>query len=281
MKRMLWSLIVCLLAGAGPAFSQEPMQTLLGGREKNFVLVFGGTSVRFDSSFKYLDNETGESIFIDPEGHLGLADRQEVPTLSMLVSLGDRHYISIGATRFRRDANFISVEGTGFGNLDIHSGSVDTWLDSNDFDLSYGYRLFADEHIRILGKLGLYTLDLDSGIHVEGEWSIDGDPPQSGVYLRERSLVAPLPLLGVLFDFYINRRWALATSVDAMYLPIGDITGRALRTRINVRYAFGSAVGVTFGINYFDIHVTDQNDERKYDIKYGYDGLFAGLIFAF
>jgi hypothetical protein len=66
-----------------------------------------------------------------------------------------------------------------------------------------------------------------------------------------------------------------------MYLPVGDTTGRALRSRFHTRYAFGGTVGIIFGINYFNIHVTDQNDERKWDIKYGYDGVFAGLIFAF
>ena len=153
-------------------------------------------------------------------------------------------------------------------------------MNSNDFDISYGYKLFADDHIRILGKVGVYITDLDAGIRAEGTWSIDGNP-DAGIYERSRAIVAPLPLLGLQFNFYVNRRWSLSTSVDAMYLPVGDITGRALRTKLHTRYAFGRTVGIVFGINYFDIHVTDENEERKYDIKYGYDGVFAGLIFAF
>jgi hypothetical protein len=198
----------------------------------------------------------------------------------MLVTLGYRHYLSIGATRFERDSALLDVEDSDFGNLEVTDASVDVWINSNDFDISYGYRLYADDHIRILGKVGVYALDLDAGIRAEGEWSFDDDP-DSAIYEQARSIIAPLPLFGVQFNFYINRRWALTTSVETMYLPVGDITGKALRSRIHTRYAFGRTVGIIFGINYFDVHVTDQNEARKYDIKYGYDGVYAGLIFAF
>lgn len=280
MKRLLSWVVMCLLASAAAASDEDPTETLLQTRSKQIVIVVGGSSVLFDSSFKYLDNETGNGFFVDPEGQLGLPERQDVPALTMLVALKDRHFLSIGATKFRRESTLLVVEDLDLGSFGIASGEVDFWINSNDFDLSYGYRLFADDHIRILGKIGVYALDLDAGIHAEGEWSL-GDEPESGTYDRGRSLVAPLPLLGLQFNFYVNRRWSLSTGVDAMYLPVGDITGRALRTRFFTRYAFGRTVGIIFGIDYFNIHVTDQNEARKYDIKYGYDGVFAGLIFAF
>ena len=71
------------------------------------------------------------------------------------------------------------------------------------------------------------------------------------------------------------------TSIDAMYLPVGDITGRAFRTDITARYSFNRTVGVSFGVNHFDIHVTDEDELQKSSIKYGYAGIYAGLIFAF
>jgi hypothetical protein len=271
---------MCLLGGAALSSAEEPTETILQTRSSQWVIAVGGSSVLFDSSFKYLDKETGNGFFIDPEGQLDLPQRQEVPMLTMLVAFKDRHFLSIGATRFRREATLLAVEDLDLGSLGITSGEVNVWINSNDFDFSYGYRLFADDHIRILGKVGIYTLDLDAGIHAEGEWDF-GDEHESGTYDQGRSLVAPLPLLGLQFNFYINRRWSLSTSVDAMYLPVGDITGRALRSRIHTRYAFGGTVGLIFGINYFNIHVTDDNEARKYDIKYGYDGVYAGLIFAF
>jgi hypothetical protein len=279
-RRLLaWAVPVFLLSSA-TASAQEAMQTLLDSRQKQFVIVVGGSAVRFDASIKYSDRETGSGFFIDPEGMLGLPDRQEVPTLTMLVAVNGRHFISVGATRFQRESGVVLLEDTDLGDLEIENATVDLWLNSNDFDISYGYRFFSGDHIRILGKFGIYALDLDAGIIAEGEWSY-ANVLETGTYERHRTLIAPLPLLGILFNFYVDRRWALATTVDAMYLPVGDITGRALRSKINARYAFGKTVGITFGINYFDVHVTDKNDDRKWDIKYGYDGFFAGLIFAF
>jgi len=112
----------------------------------------------------------------------------------MLVALKDRHFLSIGATRFRRESAPLNIEDVDLGDLEIIDATLEVWLNSNDFDISYGYKLFADDH---------------------------------------------------------------------------------------TRYAFGRTVGIIFGIDYFNIFVTDQNEERKYDVKYGYDGVFAGLIFAF
>jgi len=280
MKRLLSWMVMCLLGGTAAASDEAPTQSIMKTRSKQFVIAVGGSSVLFDSSFKYLDKETGNGFFLDPEGHLDLPERQDVPMLSMLVAFNDRHFLSVGATRFERDSALLSVEDTDLGSLEVIDASVEVWINSNDFDISYGYKLFADDHIRILGKVGVYALDLDTGVRAEGEWSLN-DVPDSGTYEQSRTLVAPLPLLGLQFNFYVNRRWSLSTSVDAMYLPVGDITGRALRTKIHTRYAFGRTVGIVFGINYFDVHVTDQNEERQFDIKYGYDGVFAGLIFAF
>ncbi len=280
MKKLLCCVVLCLLGGVALSSAEEPTETILQTRNSQWVIAVGGSSVLFDSSFKYLDKETGNGFFFDPEGQLDLPERQDVPMLSMLVALKDRHFLSIGATRFRRESTPLAVEDLDLGDLGIASGEVSVWINSNDFDVSYGYRLFRDDHIRILGKVGIYTLDLDAGIHAEGEWNFNGER-ESGTFGRERSLVAPLPLIGVQFNFHINRRWSMSTSVDAMYLPVGDITGRALRSKLHSRYAFGRTVGIVFGINYFNIHVTEQNDERKYDVSYGYDGGFAGLIFAF
>lgn len=280
MKKLLCCVALCLLGSVSLASADEPTETILQTRSSQWVIAIGGSSVFFDSSFKYLDKETGNGVFFDPEGQLDLPERQNVPMLSMLVALKDRHFLFVSATKFRRESTPLAVEDLDLGDLGIVSGEVSAWINSNDFDVSYGYRLFRDDHVRILGKVGIYALDLDAGIHAEGEWAFSGEL-ESGTFGKERSLVAPLPLIGVQFNFYINRRWSMSTSVDAMYLPVGDITGRALRSKIHARYAFGKTVGIVFGINYFSIRVTDENEQRKYDVTYGYDGVFAGLIFAF
>ena len=280
MRRLLLLMVMCLLGGAAAAPAEEPTQSIMQTRSKQFVIVAGGSSVLFDSSFKFLNKENGNSIFLDPEGQLDLPPRQNVPTLTILVALKDRHFLSIGATQFRRESAPLFVEDIDLGDLEIIDGSIEVWLNSNDLDISYGYKLFADDHIRILGKVGFYTLDLDVGIRAEGHWNFASEPDY-GIFEQSRTLIAPLPLLGVQFNFYVNRRWSLALAVDGMYLPVGDITGRALRSKIHTRYAFGKTVGIIFGIDYFNISVTEQNDERKYEVKYGYDGVFAGLIFAF
>jgi len=72
MKRLLSCAAMCLLGSASAASAEEPTQSIMQTRSKQFVIVAGGSSVLFDSSFKYLDKETGNGFFLDPEGQLDL-----------------------------------------------------------------------------------------------------------------------------------------------------------------------------------------------------------------
>ena len=100
-------------------------------------------------------------------------------------------------------------------------------------------------------------------------------------YVETSSFVAPLPLFGVIFDYDLSSRWALSTAVEASYLPVGSITGAALRTNILGRYAINGTVGISFGLRYFDIQVEEEDDKSISEIKYRYDGFFAGVQLVF
>jgi hypothetical protein len=242
----------------------------------------GGAAVQIDSSYKVTDKESGFSLFIDPEGQLNLSEREYVPSVYLLARLGGRHFISAGYTRFRRTSGeWLLDESLDLDDITLEAGtSLEFQWDSDDFDVSYGYRIHKDDRLRILAKFGVYALDLTVRILADGSYTIDG-VTETGRFEEEASLVAPLPLFGLIFDFDITPRWSLATAVEAVYAPVGDITGRALRTRIYTDYRLTRLLDFTFGLSYFKIGVVDENDEVKQEIKYGYDGVYAGLSFNF
>jgi hypothetical protein len=245
-------------------------------------VVAGGAAVQIDSSYKFTDKEIGLSFFIDPEGQLNLSEREYVPSVYLLALLGGRHYISAGYTRFRRTSGEQTLdESLDIGDITIEAdASLEFQWDSDDFDVSYGYRVHKDDRIRIIAKFGVYALDLTARVLAAGSYTID-DVTETGTFEEEASLLAPLPLAGVTFDFDITKNWLLATSVEAVYAPVGDITGTALRTRIVTDYRLTRHLDFTFGLNYFKISVVDEDDLEKHEIRYGYDGFYAGLGFTF
>jgi hypothetical protein len=131
----------------------------------------------------------------------------------------------------------------------------------------------------IIGEAGIYILNLEIGARIEGSYTKDG-VQETGSYQNTETLLAPFPLFGVQFNYDINRRWALATAVEAVYLPFGTITGKSLRTRIHTRLALGPRIGIAFGLSYFDIVVRQELENETTDVEYGYKGVFAGLYFA-
>ena len=280
---LILALGTALLLPSPVAFAEET-EAIPPEQEKRYrwTVAAGGAVVQIDSSYKYTDKETGHSFFIDPEGQLNLSEREYVPSAYVLALIKGRHYLLAGYTRFRRTSGEQRLdESLDIGDITFEAdASVEFQWDSDDFDVSYGYRIHKDDRLRILVQVGIYVLDLTARLLAEGSYTID-DVTEAGIFEEEASLVAPLPLAGLLFDFDITRRWSLMTSVEAVYAPVGDITGRALRTRLHARARLSKLVAIGFGISYFNIGVVDEDDEEKQDIKYGYDGLYAGLSFNF
>ena len=146
--------------------------------------------------------------------------------------------------------------------------------------MAYGHAYYEGEHTRIIGKFGLFVMNLDTGLLVEGGYSI-GDHTETGTYDATTSILAPIPLLGLLFDFDLPKKWALSTSVEVFYMPISTIRMKALRTKIYARYAFSDLFGVTFGLSQFTMDVRDETDDITTNVRMSMDGVYAGLSFSF
>lgn len=269
-----WSLLPCVAAGDDQT---EPTDE----RRTRFVVVVGGALVDFDINFRHKDFASGLTLFIDASGDLGLPEAHTVPSASLLARVSARDFVVVTVTPFRRFNDFEVDETIVLDDLEIHAGAAVAFrLDSDDIDVSWGRRLHEDDRLRVIGKLGVYLLDLRGGLWVDGSYSVGGDL-ETGTYERTLDLLAPLPLIGVQFDFDIDDRWTLVTAVDAIYLPVGDISGAALRTNVRARVALGRVVGLSFGVTYFDIEVRQEVKGGRNRIDYGYKGFFGGLYFAF
>lgn len=246
---------------------------------RKFAIGVGAAVVRFNSNFKSTNKETGQSIFVDAEGTLGLPEVAHVNTLYGAFLIAENHSVNFSYFGIQRETSLFALD-LNFDDVILVQGNAKLKDETDFYQLAYGYRLFKDERSSIKAIFGLYGLDLKLAFEAEGNLTING-VNQSGTYSEEVSVFAPLPVLGLDFSFSFTPRWHMNTSVAFVGGSYQDISASILTTSINARYDFTKYLGGVVGIAYFDAKVDIDEETTFQEVAYSYSGVYGGLHFVF
>jgi len=180
-------------------------------QDGKMLLGIGAARVRLDSNIKITDKQSGDRLFVDLEGTLGLPNVSNVTNFYGAYQFNEKHAIGFGYFRINRSSQLIDFEGD-LGDVEFVKVDV-TLSDKTAFTkLFYGYSLFSDERsaVRFLG--GLFVLDFKYLLEAEGQIIIGG-VPKNRTYQEDVSQVVPLPMFGFDFNHFFNPRWSLGTAV--------------------------------------------------------------------
>lgn len=239
-----------------------------------FAAGVGAAIVKFDTKIKFTDKQSGDSIFLDPEGNLDLPETSSVTTFYGRYRFNSRHSMGFSLFSVNRESSVFDIDKT-FENVSVVGDA--TMTDTTDFyQLDYGYTLFDDERSNIKLIAGIYSLDLKYVFEAEGSITMD-DVISTGTLVKESSVFAPLPVVGLDFWFSITPRWSLATRVGFVTGSYKDLSATVLQSGINAQYKFNRNVGGVIGLVNFDADVTIDKSDETQDIGYSYDGLFLGV----
>ena len=255
-----------------------------GGKEfyksESFALGIGAAIVKFDTKLKFTDKTRANfnSVFIDPEGTLGLPETSSVTTFYGAWNINPRH--SVGFTYFsvNRENSLFNIDET-LEDVRIQ-GDVTITDATNFYRLIYGYTLFKDYRSKINLSAGIYGLDLRYVFEAQGQITQDGVTISDSIK-EEAKVFAPLPLIGLDFWYAFTPKWSLITKVAFVAGAYEDVSAGVLQTSINALYNFNDHIGLLFGLAYFDADVVIEDDVEKIDVAYGYDGGFIGMHFIF
>lgn len=277
---ILFSIIILCALVASTAHANTESDQIGLYKSSRFALGIGAAIVRFDTKLKFTDKtrSTFNSIFLDPEGNLGLPEISHVTTFYGGWNINPRHSIGFSYFSVNRESSLFNIDET-FEDVRVVGKAkiVDT---TNFYRFSYGYTLFDDERSNIKLQAGIYGLDLKYVFEAEGELT-QGGVTESGSIHEEASVFAPLPLIGLDFWFSFTPEWGISTKVAFVAGSYEDVTAAVLQTGINAQYRFTDHVGLVFGLAYFDADVEIEDNLEKIDIAYGYDGGFIGMHFVF
>jgi len=79
-----------------PAYAKPGQVDLF--RSEKFALGIGLAVVKFDTKMKFTDKQSGDKVFIDPEGNLDLPEVSRVTTLYGIYNFNSKH--SVGFSFF-------------------------------------------------------------------------------------------------------------------------------------------------------------------------------------
>ena len=250
-----------------------------GEQRKKGLVGIGLAAVRFDTKIRFIEKQSGVSVFLDPEGNLDLPEIARVNTFYAAYRLAKKHVIGAAYFAVKRDTTFFNQE-INADDIVILNGQASLSDDTKFYFLDYGYTLFHDHRSNVKGLLGIAGLDLKYTFEASGEIVIDG-VPTTGNYYKDASVFAPLPLFGIDLSFAFTPKWSVATKVALVAGSYEEIKASAFQARTDARYWFTKNVGGVVGISYFNADVTINEQTERKEITYGYGGAYAGLHFAF
>jgi len=248
-------------------------------RGKKILLGVGAAIVRLDSKITVTDKQTGDRLFMDLEGTLGLPGQTSVTNFYGGYRFNQNHAFGIGYFKIDRSSDLINFEGN-LGDIIIGNANA-TLTDKTAFTkIFYGYSLFRDDRsvVRLLG--GLFLLDFQYIFEAEGQITVDG-VTKNGTLRKEVSQVAPLPMFGFDFSYFFTPKWSIDTAVLFVGGSYQEVSAIVLQTSVWATYHVTKHVGLDMGIAYFDADVTIDKETERQEIVYGYDGISLGIHVKF
>jgi hypothetical protein len=236
--------------------------------EERFYLRGGAFLPAFDTKLR-IDNETlGIGDEIDLQNDLGFDDTQTTFYGSVYWRFFPRHRIGLGYFQFNEETSATASRDIQIGDEIFPVGaSLFSEMEFRVFPIFYSFSFMKREKFEFTGTLGLHWYQID--FKVAGSASLgnlDGDAEVSA------KANAPLPLIGLGFDYFFTPKWTAGIEFQAFSLDLGDLSGSLVNATINTEYWFFNNVGAGAALNWFGLDVDVEDNNWRGALEYRYWG---------
>jgi hypothetical protein len=236
---------------------------------KRFSFNLGGYIADINSSVYLGSGTLGLGASVDVEDALGLDSSMSVLKAGISYRFGSsrRHMLGLQYYDFRRNSTKTLETEIKWEDKTYTAGTtVESYLNIGVIKAGYGYAFFQDDRISLAASIGLFICPIEGGISA------------AGVGTAEESITAPLPVVGMNFDFAITPKLFLKQSLEVFYLEIGDFKGSINSFTIACEYNFWKNVGFGIGYDMFDLKLeANGSDYPNIDfigkVEFAYSGL--------
>jgi hypothetical protein len=138
------------------------------------------------------------------------------------------------------------------------------------------YSFYQGDKWEISGLIGAYWVRAETTIRLAAAFDNGVDPPlEVGDQFESDTFEGPLPLLGLVFEYYITPKWMMTLKGGYFQLTINDYKGSITNLGASVEYQFTKTFGLGLGYDGFALKVEaeDANSNDFASIEYKYHGI--------
>ena len=245
------------------------------GAWEKWSLEFGGFIASTDTSFRL---GSGAGVDIDLEELLDMDATNYVYRLagSWRFSKNRKHSLGLnwfalrrsGETTIGQDIEIPDQDGDGMTTIPAGT-KVESYFDIDVYQANYSYSFFMDERVDLSANFGLYIMPINFGLEATGLIDANGDA----------KFTAPLPVLGLSFDFALTPKWFIRSGTQIFYLQYENYTGGILATHAGIEYKPWKHFGIGLGADTFRLKAeADGEDYPEIDFKGNFEFNYVGLV---
>jgi hypothetical protein len=234
----------------------------------------------FDTTVRVKGEGSGE--YINLEDDLGYDDDDTTGWISGYWRFASRHRIGVGYFQNKRDIEAVAL-------VDIDIGEGETIPAGAGFasefkiqvlPVTYSYSFMKRDKFELAGTLGLhwYSVNYD----IAGAAGIGSIDVSASVDVEAD---APMPLIGLGFDYYLSDRWHVSAGAAAFAMELDtskfNFQGTIFDTRIATEYWFWNHLGAGAALSWFALNVDVDDSEWEGNLEYDYWGPQVYLVTRF
>jgi hypothetical protein len=286
MRSTVTGLVAVVLLGGAASFSAvraEPFATDV----PDFVWIDVGGAANDVSTDVALRGPNGIGATINFEDVFDLPGNQTTARMFGTIRISQkRRWIDFGYVSIDRTGSRVLDADVTFGDYTFLQGAEVAARFSTQFVYAaFRYDFLHEEKIRISGSAGLTFLRLKTGLIADGALVEDanGAIVGGGVFNKNASVGAPVPMVGLNLDWALTRRLVLRTYTRFFKVHVSSFNGGLAEAGIRLNWYFVRHFGLALSYDRTNLDIKELKVGQGNVVKAGYSvtglGLFATLAF--
>lgn len=273
MRRLLFSIMACLLMGAAQATERDPL-------DARFLVDVGWFFMSTDMRVR-VDGETqgttGSDVDFDDTFGIGDFDRFRA---ELLWRIADRHALRLMYFENNRDATRSINRDVRFGDDIFPVGAtVTAQSDLTVAQLAYEYAFLRRDTYELAAGVGVHYVEIGLGLDA----AVAAQGTTASISLNEEAATkAPLPVVGLRGTWSLPHDFYISGQVQYFYLELDPYSGSLLDLKVSAVWQMTDHVGLGVAYNDFGFRF-DIEDRGDFNgrLRWDYGGAIAFVTFMF
>lgn len=273
----LVGLMLCAVGGTASSNDTD----MIGIGTERYTFAIGQFLPAFDTKVRVAGEDVGTGDDVDVEDELNIDRTERSLYAAASWRFKPNHRMFVSYFRSERENSAVAEDEIQIGDEIYPVGaSLDTKLTFDVVPINYAYSFKRTSNYELAVTAGLHWTSLT--LDVQGSASAGNQDVDRSVTARVN---APMPLIGLLFDYAITPRWFTGVRGEVFWFDIATDTvgvgGTIGNLRLSTDYWITRNIGLGAAVNVFQIDIDVDRGDWDGNLQYGYVGpqIYASLRF--